>query len=76
MQRFIFYDSSSNRLSVVYESVSPHVTQARDHYTIIEEDEKEEEEEEEEEERVGEEREEDSKTVINDEGTEIESLKV
>lgn len=73
MQRFIFYDSSSNRLSVVYESVSPHVTQARDHYTIIEEDEKEEEEEEE---RVGEEREEDSKTVINDEGTEIESLKV
>ena len=74
MQRFIFYDSSSNRLSVVYGSVSPQVTQARDHYTIIEEDEKEEEEEEEE--RVGEEREEDSKTVINDEGTEIESLKV
>lgn len=73
MQRFIFYDSSSNRLSVVYGSVSPQVTQARDHYTIIEEDEKEEEEEEE---RVGEEREEDSKTVINDEGTEIESLKV
>ena len=73
MQHFIFYDSSSNRLSVVYGSVSPQVTQARDHYTIIEEDEKEEEEEEE---RVGEEREEDSKTVINDEDTEIESLKV